>query len=134
MRGHHLICLHFFNGKGYSEEFIKSLRETLENVNRVGFEICKGPDDICRKCPYLENGEICAYDEQSDEEITKMDGFALELLKKTTGTKIKWHDIKEVIPGIFSLWLKRYCKGCSWKGACEENAFYRELRDGKYTL
>ena len=29
LRGHHLICLHFYEGEGYDEPFIKSLEKVI---------------------------------------------------------------------------------------------------------
>jgi hypothetical protein len=127
LRGHHLICLHFFNGKGYSPEFTKNLRTVLRVAAESGVEVSQGADDVCRACPYLKD-EKCMYDEHSDEEITEMDGFALKLLHEAPGIETEWHLIKERVLEIFPLWLERYCKKCSWEKACEENPLYQTLR------
>jgi len=130
LRGHHLICLHFFNGKGYSIEFVKNLRDTLKIIEELGAKISRGADDICNKCPYLKN-KRCSYDNHSNEEITEMDEFALILLKETSGTRITWHDIRDKIRHIFPSWVERYCKKCSWEDTCAGDSLYRELRYGK---
>ena len=130
LRGHHLICLHFFSGKGYNLEFVKNLRDTLKKISELGVEISLGADDICRSCPHLRGGK-CSSDENSNDEITEMDRFALSLLKETPGAKTKWHGVKEIIPEIFNFWLERYCKKCSWKDVCEEDPLYGEFKYGK---
>ncbi|HWR59934.1 MAG TPA: DUF1284 domain-containing protein [Thermodesulfovibrionales bacterium] len=127
LRGHHLICLHFFNGKGYSPEFIKNLRAVLRAAAGSGVKVSQGADDVCRACPSLNDGK-CMYDEHADEEIQEMDAFALKLLKEAPGGKTEWHLIRERVPGIFPLWKERYCKKCSWEKACEENPLYQSLR------
>lgn len=129
LRGHHLICLHFFNGKGYNREFIENLRNTLKTAAESGVEISFGGDDVCRRCPYLKD-EKCLYAENSDDEIMEMDEFALKLLNGAPGAKTKWQVIKQRIPEIFPLWLERYCKKCCWREACEEDSLYRRLRYG----
>lgn len=127
MRGHHLVCLHFFNGKGYSPEFISNLRLILEKASHSGVEIVSGADDICIACIHLKN-EKCSYSEQADDEIRKMDRFALRALRENVGSKIQWNIIREKIPSIFPLWAKKYCKKCTWEKACEEDSFYKKIR------
>ncbi len=130
LRGHHLICLQFFSGKGYNREFVDNLKSVLENAGKKGVEIISGADDICMSCPHLRNGK-CSSDEQSDEEIAGMDRSALELLGKTAGMNTGWNSIREKIPAIFPLWHERYCKRCVWANACEDNYYYLRMRDGK---
>ncbi len=127
LRGHHLICLHFFNGTGYSPEFIKNLRTVLRAAAGSGVKITQGADDVCRACPCLKD-EKCMHDEQSDEEIQEMDAFALKLLNEAPGSEAEWHLLKERVLEIFPLWLERYCKKCSWEKACEEDPLYRSLK------
>lgn len=129
LRGHHLICLHFFNGKGYNLEFVENLRDTLKKAEGSGAEVSNGADDICQKCPYLKGGK-CLSDEHSNDEIMEMDKFALSLLGETSGAEINWHSIKEKIPEVFILWLEEYCKKCPWENACREDSLYRELKYG----
>jgi len=48
LRGHHLICLNFFRGEGYSDDFIRNIYEVLKKEK---VEILAGPDEICLKMP-----------------------------------------------------------------------------------
>ncbi len=130
LRGHHLICFHFFSGKGYNREFVENLRNTLEKIAEFGVEVSHGADDVCSRCPHLKGG-ICSYSDHSHDEIMEMDKFALRLLKETSGSKAKWHVIKQRIPEIFPLWLGKYCKKCLWEDVCEEDFLYRKLKYGK---
>ncbi len=61
LRGHHLVCLHFFKGEGYNPEYIENLREILRRAEAgEEIEVSSGVDDVCRMCPNLK-GEICFY-------------------------------------------------------------------------
>jgi len=133
MRGHHLICLHFFSGKGYDQKFISNLRLILEKASHSGVEIVTGADDICVACIHLKN-EKCSYSEQADDEIRKMDRFALRALRENVGSKIQWNIIKEKIPSIFPSWAKKYCKKCTWEKVCEEDVFYKKLKNSLYAV
>ena len=128
LRGHHLICLHFFHGEGYNTEFVENLRDVLERTKSGEVEISPGADDICGGCPHLDQFR-CRSTEDADEGIREMDKRALELLNEGEGSKVKWHEIRKRIPELFHLWYNSYCNVCGWKRACERDASYRQLRD-----
>ena len=127
LRGHHLVCLHFYNGEGYDPEFIDNLREIQFRAEAGEWiEVACGPDDICTLCPHLKAGK-CLYTAAADTEITEMDQAAVGLLKVMTGERIHWRNLKKNIPEIFGIWSKKYCKGCDWLKACEKDAQFKEL-------
>jgi uncharacterized protein len=127
LRGHHLVCLHFYNGEGYGIEFIDTLREIRCRAEAGELiEVACGPDNVCTLCPYFKAGK-CLYTADADTEITEMDQAAVELLKVITGERVHWRKLKENIPEIFGIWSKKYCKGCDWIEACEKDAQFKEL-------
>lgn len=132
LRGHHLICLHFFSGEGYDAIFIKNLKDVLQRVEDEDIEVCDGADDVCEKCPYLKDNK-CQYNKDADKEIKEMDEKALRLLGVKQGLenlpfRIKWQEVKGKIPEIFSQWYANYCYECDWNKVCEENSFYQRLK------
>ncbi|MFZ5906319.1 MAG: DUF1284 domain-containing protein [Nitrospirota bacterium] len=131
LRGHHLICLHFFKGEGYRPDFVENLRKVLDRA-KAGeqIEICEGPDDICRMCPFLEK-DRCLYHEDAEEEIREMDRAATDLLRIRSGGNIAWPDIQERIPGIFTVWVRKFCGDCDWFTVCRRNKFFTFLFDEK---
>ena len=124
-RGHHLICLHFFNGEGYDETFIKNLRDILKRTSKEEITISSGADDVCAECSYLKNYRCC-YSENADKEILEMDNKALELLGHSHNDTVRWEELENKIPGIFPEWFSLYCRECEWKGACEKNALFQQ--------
>jgi len=131
LRGHHLICLHFFSGEGFAPEFIENLSEIIKKAEAgQTVSVCSGPDDVCNKCSYLD-AAVCLYTQDADAETSKMDRAALELLNTKAGEEIKWPDMKEKIPGIFAVWPEQYCTGCDWKRVCEKNREFSRLMQGK---
>ncbi|OGW46813.1 MAG: hypothetical protein A2Y66_03990 [Nitrospirae bacterium RBG_13_41_22] len=120
LRGHHLICLHFFKGEGYNPEFVANLREILKRVE-AGEEVKvhPGPDDVCKMCPYLK-GEICFYDEDAEAGIREMDRKAIRLLGLKTKESVKWIDIREKVPDILHIWAREHCRECDWRTVCEK--------------
>ncbi len=126
LRGHHLICLHFFRGEGYDAEFVKNLDTVLKETASDPIKIVLGPDDVCGRCPHNTN-DRCLYNEHADKEIREMDQKALDLLKFDRDAEIGWGEIREGLPAVFAQWYASYCTSCGWKKACEKSASYREL-------
>lgn len=130
LRGHHLICLHFFDGEGYSPHFTENLRTVRQKAGHLPVEICSGPDDVCAACPYLKD-RTCTYRIHAEGEITAMDRRALELLTLSPGDRTAWEDIRKAVPGIFIQWHADYCKDCDWITACGTNTLFRSLQNSK---
>lgn len=126
LRGHHLICLHFFNGEGYDEAFIKNLERTLSKAEKGMVTVSSGADDVCACCLHLKQNE-CRHEDNAEKEIQQMDAKALALLGLSHNDQIKWDKLKNSILAIFSDWYSLYCRECIWRGVCENNSFYREL-------
>jgi hypothetical protein len=120
LRGHHIICLHFFKGRGYSLEFIKNLAGIVERAETgAKVVISRGPDEVCKMCPYLE-GDKCDYGRDADEEIREMDETALKLLGLKSGDKVTWPDIRKKLRHVLPEWSGKYCRDCDWRWACEK--------------
>jgi len=124
LRGHHLICLNFFKGKGYDKEFRDYLYMLKKHIKNSEIEIVNGADDVCRKCLYLKNKE-CKYNPNSEKEIKEMDRTAIRLLSIKQKV-VKWKKIEEKLPKIFKDW-SAYCKTCDWANDCKENGKWRKL-------
>ncbi len=117
LRGHHLICLNFFRGEGYSEEFVENIKKIIEEKE---IKVIFGADDVCLKCPYLKNG-ICNYSENSEEEVVELDQFAYKLLNIYPSSVTTWEEIKRKLPEIMGKWKEFACKSCDWLDVCEKN-------------
>lgn len=126
LRGHHLICLHFFNGEGYDEAFIKNLRHTLSRAEEEMVTVSSGADNVCASCLHLKQNK-CQSEENAEESIKEMDAKALALFRLSCNDQIKWDTLKNKIPEIFSEWFSLYCAECNWRGACEKDAVFRKL-------
>ncbi len=117
LRGHHLICLQFYRGEGYSEEFIENLENVLEKARQSGVLIVEGADDICKACPYLVDGK-CSYKENAEEEIRYLDFLALTLLGLSSERTVSWKEISERVVDIIDEWKDKACRDCEWRKVC----------------
>ena len=116
LRGHHLICLQFFKGKGYSKIFVENTKRMVDFWEKNSAEIVKGADDVCNFCPFLKNGR-CNHPKYK-KEIEKIDEFALKLLGLNVGDKVRKSFVKKQLLKILNGWKERACKNCEWKKLC----------------
>lgn len=114
LRGHHLICLQFFKGKGYSKDFVDNTKRIVDFWENNSAEIVKNVDDVCSFCPFLKNRE-CTHPKYKVDEIDKL---ALKLLGLKIGDKVKKDFVKKQLPKIFWEWKEKACKKCEWKKLC----------------
>jgi len=126
LRGHHLICLHFFRGEGYNKSFIDNLKKIIDLAEKETVTISIGADDVCRHCDYLKQGR-CESSDNADKVIQKMDIKALALLGHSDGNKVNWAELKDEVRSIFSDWYFQYCTECEWRKACEKDKYFKEL-------
>jgi hypothetical protein len=114
LRGHHLICLNFFSGEGYSEEFIENLYTVIKKEK---IEIVTGADEVCKKCPYLKD-EKCRSSDYTDEKIHLQDHEALRLLGFESGMIVDWKMIASKLPTIIEEWEAEFCCACGYRKVC----------------
>ena len=120
IRGHHLICLHFFHGKGYSPEFVVNLMHTLDALEDHVGVVVEGLDDICSACPVGTDESQCVVltDENHGMNIRELDQFALDLLEMSPGDEVEFNAIRAQIPRIIARWRAKACTDCEWGATC----------------
>ncbi|VVB88178.1 Uncharacterised protein [uncultured archaeon] len=114
LRGHHLICLNFFRGEGYSEDFISNIRSV---IGKDLVEIVEGPDEVCARCSYLKENK-CSSNEYTDEKILLQDKEALRLLRFKSGEIVDWKIISDKLPEIIEEWKVEFCLDCGYMKVC----------------
>ncbi len=126
LRGHHLICLHFFKGEGYDAAFVENLRRVVDSTAREGVVVHSGADDVCHACPHLA-GSGCNYLGGNEEEIRRLDALALKLLNLGVGAQAGWEGLEEMLPRIFPEWRSRACHKCDWLSTCRSTKLWKRL-------
>ncbi|MCX7815958.1 MAG: DUF1284 domain-containing protein [Syntrophales bacterium] len=116
LRGHHLFCLQFFKGEGYSKGFVENLRKIVGRWGGEKAVLVNGADDVCKECPHLADGG-CAY--FGEDKIREEDRLALSLLDLHVGDTVTKRDILvKMTPRIRDTWRKNNCEGCIWEAIC----------------
>ena len=113
LRGHHLVCLHFFAGEGYSPEYAENLARTLDIAESEGVLVVTGADRVCGPCPGL-SGTMC----EQEVEVQRLDELALRLLQVAPGDTLDWNALGDRLPDVLDAWYAGACDGCSWLSVC----------------
>jgi hypothetical protein len=126
LRGHHLLCVHGFQGMGYSPEFVKKMSEIVEKIRDpkqdFPIQVVRGFDDTCLVCPN-KGTDACEAAPDSEEHVQFLDRNVIGHLGLEEG-KVYWKSQlisltkRKVEPDD----LEHLCRGCSWYsyGVCRE--------------
>lgn len=118
IRPHHGLCSQFFEGNGYSEEFVENMTNTLNKLNSQNLKvrIVEHCDDICSCCP-KNTGGVC----ENEEDVLHNDAQCLEEYGFKIGDELCWNDLRERVVSKIKAEnkLPSACSDCSWRSICE---------------
>ena len=117
LRPHHALCAQFFEGKGYSEQFVAHMYGVLAELDRsVSVTLVDGCDAICASCPNNRDG-VC----ETDEKVKAIDRRAIEAMGLLFGDTLPWRDLSALAKDriVAAEKLSAVCRDCEWIGICE---------------
>lgn len=117
LRAHHALCLRFFEGKGYSAEFVAAVSALTEKLGKnrdTSVRLTDRPDVLCASCPHNKNG-IC----DSEEKTARYDK---SVLSGIGGGEKTWETILAEGKEFLLPRLEEICGDCSWYYICKPAA------------
>lgn len=121
LRPHHLLCIQFFEGKGYDERFIANMRriiDRMENDASLRIFLTARCDDICAACPYKVD-DACEYQEsvmRKDASAARFLGLRIEA---DAPAKELMERAAERIGGLSD--IQEVCGECSMSPICNRH-------------
>jgi hypothetical protein len=120
LRPHHGLCIQHFIGKGYSQEFIDNMKNTiefLESKENVEITLTCGVDIICGCCPNNNEG-VCL----SSKKTSCYDNRCLRICDLNEGNILLWRNFKRIVQdSILKVdKLKEVCTECTWLSICKK--------------
>ena len=113
LRPHHINCLFFYEGKGYSKQFVENMNcivEHLRNNPEQMIVLEKQNDSLCGVCPNLKEN-LCI----SSDKIGSLDQATLENYGLKEDEIYSFQEIKEKIYKNFSsTTFHLICSRCEW--------------------
>ena len=138
IRGHTLLCLQGFRGKGYSPDFVENLVEInnvlVENEN-IPVRAVAMPDDVCLACPNLKMNGCNLKGPGFEASMRSQDRQVMSLLGIQEGETLSWREIlKRIGQRMYGEMLPSICGDCPWLplGYCQEGI--KQLRSGKQAM
>lgn len=116
IRPHHGLCLQFFEGKGYSKEFVENMYLVQEASRKnAPIELRFGKDTVCEKCPNFQ-GEACL----TQEKVEEMDRKVTELCNLYEGQQMGFSEYLNLVQDniLKGNQLEYVCSTCSWYTIC----------------
>ncbi len=123
LRGHHLICLQFYRGQGYSDDFVANLDRVQKSAAETPALIVSGPDDVCAACPGLGADGTCQHPDTGEAEALRIDALALQLLDAAIGETLSLSEAHARLSGdaaAVGRWRAESCGSCLWENACDD--------------
>jgi hypothetical protein len=123
LRGHHLICLQFYRGQGYSDEFVANLDRVQRSAAETPAVIVSGPDDVCAACPGLGPHGTCQQPDTGEAEALRIDALALQLVDAAIGETLSLSQARARLAGDVDAqdrWRAESCASCVWESACKQ--------------
>jgi len=118
IRPHHGLCLNFFKGKGYSEEFVKNMTEIKGRlIENPIVCITRQTDHICSVCPNNAAGTCI-----DEEKVAEYDRQVLLHCNLSDGQLMSFLDFERLVhqhilcPGK----RKEICGNCQWDSLCHD--------------
>ncbi|MDD2839499.1 MAG: DUF1284 domain-containing protein [Rickettsiales bacterium] len=116
LRPHHINCIFFFEGKGYSEEFIKNMTDIISNLNENIIKFQFDCDCLCSKCPNKVNS-LC----KDEEHIKLLDRLTIENYNLDLNKQYCFDELINYFYRNFDTEkFKKICNSCEWykNGVC----------------
>ena len=122
LRPHHLLCISFFKGKGYSDEFVSnmtSIVSALKENKDTPISLVLGKDDLCAHCPHNQNGICTAEDKSSKYDQLTLNALGIDTNSHSTTTYFTLRalaDEKIINCGK----RENICGDCEWTNLCHK--------------
>jgi len=119
-RPHHFLCALAFEGKGYSDVFVRNFTQIVDLLRGTSdqkIQVVGSADSICSPCPNRQ-GSGCA----SAKKIQRLDEEHALILGLKPGDIVTWGQAKQLLAKKMDLEkFDQACAPCSWKamGVCE---------------
>lgn len=120
VRPHHGLCIQFYEGKGYSEEFTKKMDELIIQIHlnpSMLIQLHTDVDVLCNSCPNNIESECI-----TNEKVKKFDEKVLSYCDMKSGQVLS---IQEFLQSTKEMILEKdlqpsICSECEWYSICKK--------------
>ena len=128
LRPHHGLCIYYFRGSGYSEEFTEHMKEVIRSLkDNPRIILTVGEDEVCSSCPN-RTPRGCSESQKAesyDRKVLELCGlFGSQNGPGGSENELRWEEFRQaVVSRIIRAGKRReVCGNCEWDGLCERIA------------
>lgn len=124
LRPHHGLCLQYFRGHGYSQEFVNNMSKIVATLDQnPNIQLVNHTDDICLTCPNSINtihNKHCIF----NKKVLHYDSCVMELCDLTYHSILPWNEFNKLIHNnILTQNLRQtICGDCEWSHLCHKQS------------
>ncbi|MCM1125330.1 MAG: DUF1284 domain-containing protein [Lachnospiraceae bacterium] len=126
IRAHHGMCFSFFEGKGYSGEFVRNMQAVQDRLDKnPQVLLLDEADEVCAGCPNNQEG-TCT----SAEKVQDYDRQVLKYCRLAPGTLIRWKEFEaKVREHVLDKGRREeICGNCQWNEICKNFSLQSDER------
>jgi len=129
LRPHHINCIFFYKGLGYSKAFIKGMDNILSLLKKepnTRIKLIINCDDLCTSCPNRNSHNLCI----TKEKVDNLDYNTLQIYKLKENHEYTFDEIINTIYKGFNInKFKKICSSCNWykEGICSDDVLKHQL-------
>lgn len=124
LRGHHLLCLLTYVGRGYTPAFTANYDRIVARLNEgEAAELVAGPDDIC--APMLGEGHHCFNESVRARDASALEAllpFVAEVLAPGARLDLSAAQLAEMRAAFAAGTIRAACADCRWASLCDDIA------------
>lgn len=118
IRAHHLLCMKYFKGKGYSKEFVANFYEVIKKLNdNPAIRVTNYPDIICSKCLHNADNRCIKKGPENETKVKEKDNATIKCMGLKLNQELKFKEAKELVDSNLTE-LRMACRDCEWSGYC----------------
>lgn len=120
IRGHHLLCILGFRGRGYDSAFVENMgrvEQAIRSRPELQLTVRVSCDDICAACPHAQDG-MCQKHNGAEEATREMDRAVLSRLELKSGDTLTVREAYDRVLeriGVEDI-VENLCTECEWRG------------------
>lgn len=123
LRGHHLLCLQTYTGRGYDLDFVENLNRLVESLEvdpDQEIRLVSSCDSVCAACPMNRGGRCWSGGEPAETRVSRKDRMVLDLLGVTCDASLPFSQIQADVLDLLRRdpAMPQVCGDCEWWMIC----------------
>lgn len=130
LRPHHINCIFFYKGLGYSDTFVKGMNSILSLIKNnpdTKIKLIVNCDRLCDNCPNMKEDKVCI----SKENVAILDYNTLKTYNLKENQEYTFNEIiNNIYKNFDSNKFHKICSSCNWykEGICCDNIIAEQLK------